>query len=343
MPAPPEAIDTVVRSTVEDHAKRQSRVAYAAALLFFANAGLSDDDLARWLRAYLPWQRQAILDAARRGYSYSSLLWSLQTDNLPDGLDFDAERAPMVNDVLARSEQYANRPVIRARWEASKIKQTAGQSAPGPAASTTIERPTVDAPEVDVPEASVPDADVVEVDTTPDLPDPKVRPEVVEAQRVARRTGLVPSPTDEASTLSESMERGAARAAEQAMAETNDAFGAGMDEYAEQPGKRVARWLKAPHANACDFCFLVSTRGYRSAQTAMAAGHRACKCGAKVIYVKPRRSRKSGQSEVSNWFWAEELERQGYGLLLDSDGLDADGKLALVQELFPDVDVPPRV
>lgn len=337
MPAPPEAIDTVVQSTVEDHAKRQSRVAYAAALLFFANAGLSDDDLNRWLRAYLPWQRQAILDAARRGYSYSSLLWSLQTDSLPDALSFDAEESPLVNDVLARSEQYATRPVIRARWEASKIKEAGDQPGP-PARSTTIERPTVppiEAPEVDAP-APTPGVDTV------DRPDPRVRPEVAQAKRAAEAARLVPEATDETSTLSDSMERGAARAAEQAMAETNDAFGAGMDQYAEQPTKKVARWLKAPHARACSFCFLVSTRGYRTAQAAMAAGHRACKCGAKVIYVEPRRNRKRNQAEVSNWFWADELDRQGYGLLFGAGELDADGRLAVVQELFPEVDVPPR-
>lgn len=340
MPAPPEVVDSVVESTVQTHAQRQSQVAYAAALLFFANAGLSDDDLERWLRAYLPWQREAILDAARRGYGYGSLLWSLQTDNAPEGIDVDLEDSELVSDLLRRSEQYADRPVIRSRWEASKRKQDGAGPTPNTGnvgRTTTVDdldvTSTVDTPAADV--------SAVEVDV-PRTPDPKIRPEVDRAQTAARQAGLLPSPTEDNSTLAESMESGASRAAEQAMSETNEAFGAGMDTYAQQPGKTVARWLKAPHAGACQFCFLVSTRGYRSAQAAMAAGHRTCKCGAKVVYVEPRRNRRANQAEVSNWFWGEELQRQGYGLLFGAGELDADARLAVVQELFPDLEFPTR-
>lgn len=337
MPAPPEVVDSVVQSTVEDHAQRQSRIAYAVALLFFVNGGLSDAERERWLAAFVPWQRQAILDAATRGHSYAGLLWSLQTDSVFDDFTFDADNAPLVDDLLERSVLYADRPIVRARWEASKLKQ---RDTPVRPAADPGDGADVASPEpVDTPAPQRPSSNVTGggVNT-----DPRVRPEVAQARQAAEQAGVLPRATEENSTLSDSMERGAARAAEQAMAETNEAFGAGMDEYASKPGRRVARWLKAPHAGACSFCFLVSTRGYRTAQTAMAAGHRACKCGAKVLYVEPRRNRSSGQADVSNWFWAQELERQGYGLLFEGVDLDADGRAAVVGELFPDVEFPTR-
>jgi hypothetical protein len=328
MPAPPEVVDSVVQSTVEDHARRQSRVAYAAAFLFFVNAGLSDDELNVWLAAYLPWQREAVLEAAQRGWTYASLLWSLETDNAPDGLAATLEDSSFVADVLERGERFADRPVVRARWEASQI----------------AERRAAAEADVDV---DVSDADV-EVPTRPStLSD--VRPEVESARQAATRARLTPAPSRRESTLAESMQRGAARAAEQAMADTNQAFGAGMDEFASQPGRQVKRWLKAPHARACNFCFLVSTRGYRTAAAAMRAGHLTCKCGAKAVWVTARPDRddtpgrrRTRQAEVSNWYWRQELENRGYGLLFEAGRLSDEGRQALVGELFPDLDIPAR-
>lgn len=312
MPAPPEVVDSVVQSTVEDHARRQSRIAFAAAFLFFVNAGLSDDELEAWTVAYLPWQRQAIREAAERGWSFASLLWSLQTDSAPDGLAAALDESPLLADIARRGEAFVDRPVVRARWEASKLTAPDRRVVrPGPVTDVDVEPPPVD---VDV------------------------RPEVREAHRAARRARLVPAPTATDSTLAVSMERGAARAAEQAMSDTNQAFGAGMDEFASQPGRKVKRWLKAPHPGACKFCFLVSTRGFRTAQAAMRAGHLTCKCGAKAIFVEAR----DDAGNVSNWYWGRELERRGYGLLFGASDLEAAGRAAVAGELFPDVDVPSR-
>jgi hypothetical protein len=45
---------------------------------------------------------------------------------------------------------------------------------------------------------------------------------------------------------------------------------------------------------------------------------------------------------VSNWYWRQELENRGYGLLFEAGRLSDEGRQALVGELFPDLDIPAR-
>ena len=303
MPAPSDVIDNVVAVTVDRHSRRQSQVAYASSFLFFVNAGLNDADMERWIAAYLPWQQVAIREAAERGWTYASLLWALQTDNAPEGLAEALEKSPLVADIQRRAERFADSPVRRARWEAAQVRD-AQQAA-------TVAKP-FEAPKVDV----------------------NVRPEVARAAQAAREARLLTPPAAKKSTFAISMEKGAAQAAEQAMADTNQAFGAGMDRFASTGAKKmVKRWLKAPHPNACRTCFLVAGRGYRSAQAAMRAGHLTCRCSARVEFV-PASDR---YGNVSNVDWRNELESRGYGLLYGADQLSAEGRAAVAGELFPGV------
>lgn len=156
---------------------------------------------------------------------------------------------------------------------------------------------------------------------------------VVQAAREhARALGLYTvEPSEESNRYAAAMDRGAARAVQQALGDSDRAFGIGAQ--AAATGKKVKRWLKVPHAAACDVCVLVSRRGYRSAESAKLAGHAACRCGTKAEWVKT--TGHGSRERVRNVDWAEALDQAGYGMLDQFAGASTEGRAAILAELFP--------
>lgn len=163
------------------------------------------------------------------------------------------------------------------------------------------------------------------VDAAPDPPSLIVQ----DAREQARATGVY---TPVSPRYERAMDRGAARAVQQALGDSDRAYGIGAEAAAK--GKKVKRWVKVPHARACERCVLVARRGYRSAETAKLAGHAGCRCTAKAEWVVQRGY--GSRQGVRNVDWQDALEARGYGILDQFVDASEAGRRAILEELFPE-------
>lgn len=166
-----------------------------------------------------------------------------------------------------------------------------------------------------------------------DTVDPPKSPPLRRAVEDATSAGVLPAPSRETSRYRDAMQQSAATVTEQAVGDSQRAHAIGMERGAVQPGTLVEQWLKVPHGGACDWCFLVAARGYRSAQTV--ARHKPIdKCGARPLIVQANNTRK-GETVVANEDWYQALIDAGYGGLINAGQLDPQERLNVVRNIIP--------
>lgn len=305
MPAPTDVVDAVVKAAVDQHAQSQEDLAYLIALMWYSFGGLDTAASAAWAEVAAPVVAASRLSAAERAVAYINLLHAIQTDTKLATARVALEDVAEFRALEQRAERFIDAPVVRARYEVAQQRergrmiQIGGDQAPGPRGKMV------------------------------DLP-----PAVARARAKAEQAGLTPARTAEVSDFADAMDAGATRAVQQHLSDANSAYGIGGDTAAATAPTKVARWLKAPHAGACERCFLVSTRGYRTSEAAATAGHASCRCGTRVIFVAE--TGHGARKRVTNDDWRDAVIDAGYGPLLNSASLSASARAALIDHIFPD-------
>lgn len=289
-------LGTVVDQAIAEQGRFLDGLFYAVALSWLIYGGIRATDRARWQREITPILDAANVSAVERGAAFSRVLHAFNTNS---ELDTKVDDLDLTADrdfvrLLGRSKAFFDSPVIHSRWLLSKPE----------------EPPTIDPPEGTM--KRVVDA----------------------AARIGHVEGrAIPSSTEEHGPYDAAQVRSASKAAEQAVGDATTAYSIGVERGAQRSGTTVERFLKIPHSGACDWCFLVAGRGYRTAQS-VARHSPIDKCGARPVWVEMRGTRK-GEAVVTNVDWQDALIEAGYGGLIATAGLSAQEKLNIVRDLIP--------
>jgi len=313
-----ETLNQVVQQAVNEQANFLDGLAYTVAILWLLNGGIRNRDRRRWEEAVSPVLEAAHMQSAERGAGFSRTMHGLNTNSTINndfkGVNFAANRD--FQRMLERSRQYVDSPVKTARWHLSDPENRSPEPPIGP-----VKRAIDDAKKA-----------VLVVDNRA-APKPA-------GTSGAPATAFVDAKAREARRYEESMQKAAARAAEQAVGDATRAYSIGIEQGAVALGTTVERYLKVPHAQACNWCFLVAGRGYRSAQS-VARHSPVDKCGARAVWAPANRKRK-GEAIVGNEDWQKALEDAGYGGVIEASSKIARGEFTPQDRVNVTRDIIPR-
>lgn len=289
-------LNDVVQQAVTEQGNFLEGLFYTVALTWLIYGGIRATDRARWQREITPVLDAAHVSAAERGAAFSRVMHAFNTNSQLDTAieDLNLSADKDFVKIMERSKEFLDSPVVHARWLLSKPEEP---------------------PAIDPPEGTM-------------------KRVVDAASRIGHVEGrAIPSSTEEHGPYDAAQVKAASSAAEQAVGDATRSYAIGVERGAQRSNTTVQRYLKIPHAGACDWCFLVAGRGYRTAQS-VARHSPIDKCGARPVWVEMQGTRK-GEAVVRNVDWQDALIEAGYGGLIATAGLSAQEKLNIVRDLLP--------
>lgn len=318
-------LDQVVQQSIREQGQFLDGLFFTTAFLWLVNGGIRDRDRERWAEAVRPVVDAAHVSAAERGAAYTRLIHSLTTgsnlDLSVDDLDLDNNEDFVA--MRRRSDRFIDSPIVQARWLLSDTEDPPEADPPTGQLKRAVDeaRRVAAVTQVSAPAEAFTDDDEVDVGD-----DGEVRRDRSVVARAGRRA------VERNRRYEAAMQRAASRAAEQAVGDATRAYSIGAEEGARRLGTEVQRWLKIPNPQACNWCFLVAGRGYRSAQS-VARHSPVDKCGARPVWVE-QRGRRKGEAVVRNIDWQQALVDAGYGGLIDAADLDEAGRRNVLRDII---------
>ena len=299
-----------VAGSVAEQAAFLDSLAFTVAVTWLLYGGIRESDRRRYMAQIEPVLERAYADSARRGAAFTRTLHAFNTKSRLDldlsSIDFDND--PDLVEVGRRSKKYLDAPGVRARWLLSDPEDLPEEPDPPAPVKRAVEAVKTVAVVTDVegPAAAIVDAPPVE------LPDE-------EQDAPSRRK------------FERAVINAAAHHADMVMDDAKTAYDVGAQAGAQGLGTTLQRWLKIPGPNACDWCFAVSARGYRSATSP--PRHRADKCGVRPVWAEAKVVRK-GELIVGTEDWQAALENAGYGGLIRAWSQSREENAAAVRDIL---------
>jgi hypothetical protein len=294
-----------VSGTVAEQARFLDSLAFTVAVTWLLYGGIRESERRRYMAQIEPVLERAYADSARRGAAFTRTLHAFNTKsplNLDLG-DINFDQHPDLLEIGRRSKTYLDAPVVRARWLLSDPTNIPEQPDPPEPVKRAVEsvKQVAVVSDVQGPAAAIVNVSDVQVDSPEQH---KFERAVVDA---------------------------AAHHAELVMDDAKTAFDIGAQAGAENQGTTLQRWLKIPGPNACDWCFAVAARGYRTATSP--PRHASDKCGVRPVWAEARVMRK-GEQIVGTEDWQAALEKSGYGGLIRAYAQTRQENAAAVQDII---------